>query len=91
LLKDPAFAGMPPQLHFEKSIYEVGTFAIEFSKGIGASWGLTDYKGAGDHIYHEVQNNLSVIYALNELEIDYKNTKSFNKLHHALVEAYEAN
>ncbi|MEN8123123.1 MAG: hypothetical protein ABFS35_22485 [Bacteroidota bacterium] len=63
---------------------------IKFSKGIGKGWGLTDYKGAGNHIYKEVQKILRIISALNKLEVDYKSTKLFNNLRRELIEAFEA-
>jgi hypothetical protein len=88
LLKDDAFKGMPPELSYEYLEDGEGEFIVKFSKGSGAGWGLRSYKEAEDHAFREVQNNLDIIYALNKLEVDYRNAKSFEKLHGVLIRAY---
>jgi len=91
LLKDPVFAGMRPQLDYQESEDGTGVYAIEFSKGKGAGGAAINPFEAGNQIYDDVKDNLDVIYALNDLETDYKSTKLFNGLHRALINAYEAN
>ena len=91
LLKDPAFSGMRPQLDYQESTDGIGTFAVKFQKGRGAEGATINPYRAGNQIYDDVKANLGVIYALNELETDYKSSKLFNKLHRALINAYEAN
>lgn len=90
LLKDPIFAGCPPELTYSESAYNGGLFSVAFTKGSGAGWGIRTYNEAGKHMYAEVKKNLKVIKAVYNLEQDYGNTKKFNELHRALVEAYEA-
>lgn len=91
LLKDPAFAGMRPQFDYQDSSNGVGVYAVKFERGKGASGPVVDSLSAGNQIYNDVKANLEVIYALNDLETDYKSTKLFNRLHRSLVNAYEAN
>lgn len=90
LLRDPAFAGMMPQLDYQESIDGVGTLAVKFERGRGESGTAISLNRAGIQIYDDVKANLEVIYAANLLEADYKSTRLFNKLHRALIDAYEA-
>ena len=91
LLKYPAFAGMRPQLDYQESTDGIGVYSIEFERGRGKGGPAVNQFAAGNQIYKDVKDNLEVIYALNDLETDYKSTKLFNRLRLALVEAYEAN
>jgi len=90
LLKDPAFSGMPPELHYENYEEGYGVYALAFSKGIGKGWGTATLENAGNHIFMEIQKMIRIIFALNEYETDYENTQLFNKLHVALVNAFGA-
>jgi len=90
LLKDPAFAGVRPQLDYQESMDGIGTYSVEFHRGSGAYGNAISPSLVGEHLYREVENNLDVIYALNDFEMDYKNTKLFNKLHRALIKAYQS-
>lgn len=91
LLKDPAFAGMRPQLDYQGSMDGSGTLAVQFERGLGESGVAINPHRAANQIYDDVKANLDVIYAANLLEADYKSTRLFNKLHRALIDAYEAN
>jgi len=90
LLKYPEFAGMRPQLDYQKSVDDIGVYSIKFERGRGKGGAAVNQHAAGNQIYEDVKNNLEVIYALNDLETDYKSTKLFNRLRLALIEAYEA-
>jgi len=91
LLKYPAFSGMRPQLDYQESEDGAGFYTIEFERGRGAGGPVVNQFAAGNQIFNDVKDNLDVIYALNDLETDYKSTKLFNRLHRALINAYEAN
>lgn len=88
LLKNPSFAGMPPELSFGRVIHEEGYFCISFSRGSGSGWGLRDYDTASNKIRDEIRLNIKVIRAVYNLEKYYKSTKAFNELEAALVEAF---
>ena len=91
LLKTSDFYGMPPVLSYEEGLEDEGIFVLKFSKGYGVGGGgLFDYiEQAEAHAFHEVKNNLNLIYVLNTLEVDFDRKKSFDKLCEALVLAYE--
>ena len=91
LLKDPAFHGVPPQLHYEQTIDEDEWLCLTFEKGYGKSRGLSDYGFASEQIYQDVQNNLEVIYRANELEVDFDNQETKERFRKALIKAYESN
>ena len=93
LLKNPAFAGMPPKLSYEQGIEDEGEYSLKFSKGYGAGGGgfFSYIEQAEAHAFNEVQNNLNLIYALNSLEIDFNRNESFDKLCNSLFLAYECN
>lgn len=90
LLKDPAFAGMRPQMDYQGAMDDVGTLAVQFERGRGKGGAEINPYSAVNQIYDDVKANLDVIYAANLLEADYKSTRLFNQLHRALIDAYEA-
>ncbi len=57
LLKDPAFSGMPPQLSFQNLEDDYGEFCLEYSKGVGKGWGLSEIHAAENHTILEVGKN----------------------------------
>jgi len=85
LLKNPEFAGLPPELSYEKLLSGKGIFSLAFKKGSGAGWGLRNHNEAASIIREEIQSNIEVIQAVYELERDYQNTEAFNELEKVLV------
>jgi hypothetical protein len=90
LLKDPAFQGMPPNLHYEKTFDEEEFFCVNFQKGHGGTRGPGDHRAVKDKLFKDVENNLKIIYAVNELEVDYRNFEAIDKLRRALIGGYES-
>jgi len=82
---------MRPQLDYQNSVDGVGIYAVVFKRGMGAGGPAINQFAAGRQIFDDVKDNLDVIYALNDLETDYKSTGLFNRLHRAITIAYEAN
>jgi hypothetical protein len=89
LLKNPKFAGMPPNLSYESSSDNKGILCIAFSKGAGAGWGLHSYEEAANRICEAIKQNIMIAKTLYTLEEDYSNTLIFNKLERSLVQTYE--
>lgn len=90
LLRNPMFAGYPPELCFNKSPEGDGILVLSFSSGRGASWSLQDYQPAALDITEKVILNVEIIKAIYNLEGDYKSTLNFNLLEKALERAYAA-
>lgn len=88
LLKNPEFAGYPPELSYERSLTEKGIFSLAFRKGSGAGWGLHSYDEAKNRIGEEIKSNIEVIKAVYDLEKNYKSTKAFNQLERILVRVF---
>ena len=90
LLKNPKFAGMPPNLSYENSSDNREIFFVSFSKGTGAGWGLHSYEEAANRICEGIKQNIIIAKTIYDLEKDYKNTLIFNKLERFLVQTYES-
>ena len=88
LLKNPEFAGCPPELTFNDSQVGQGIFCVAFTKGNGAGWGLHTYEDAANRIREGIELNIDVIRAIYNLENNFKSTKEFNKLEHTLIRAF---
>ncbi|MBW2063354.1 MAG: hypothetical protein JRJ03_00335 [Deltaproteobacteria bacterium] len=85
LLKNPEFAGYPPELSYSPSLSGEGVFSLAFAKGSGAGWGLHSYDEATNTIYEDIKGNIELIGAIYDLEKDYKSAKAFNRLERSLV------
>lgn len=88
LLKNPEFAGYPPELSYERSLGGKGIFSLAFRKGGGAGWDLHNYHEPASRIREEIEMNIEVIKAVYNLEKDYKSTKAFNQLERVLVRVF---
>ena len=88
ILKEPLLRGLPPNLSFDSS--GVGSLCISLTSGSGAGWGIQTYNDAWEKAYSRTMNNIALINAVTELESDYKSSTLFNKLHKAIIGAYEA-
>jgi len=88
LLKNPEFAGLPPELSYEQPLSGKGIFSLAFSKGSGAGWGFKSYDEPASRVRQEIHSNIEVIKAVYELERDYKSTKAFNQLERVLVRIF---
>jgi len=88
LLKNPMFAGNPPDLSYNTSPDGTGIYVVSFSRGSGAGWGINSYTDAAGKIIDEIRQNIKIIHAIYDLERDFKNTKKFNTLEKALINLY---
>ena len=88
LLKNPMFAGNPPDLSCNASSDGTGIYIVSFSRGSGAGWGVNSYGEAADKIIDEIRQNITIIKAMYDLETDFKSTKKFNALEKALIDLY---
>jgi hypothetical protein len=61
------------------------------TKGRGVGGGLLTYGPiAAEQVFNDVQDNLDLIYTVNDLEIDFNRKDSFDRLYQALVHAYQS-
>lgn len=88
LLKNPMFAGNPPELSYNASPDGTGIYIVSFSRGTGAGWGINSYGEAADKIIDEIRQNINIIKAIYDLEMDFKSTKRFNVVEEALINLY---
>ena len=88
ILKEPLLQGLPPDLSFDSS--GIGSLCISLTSGSGAGWGIQTHDDAWEKAYSRTMNNIALINAVTELENDYKSSALFNKLHKAIIGAYEA-
>jgi hypothetical protein len=91
LLKNENFVGMPPELSYARNIEDDGELVLKFTKGRGVGGGLLTYGPiAAEQVFNDVQDNLDLIYTVNDLEIDFNRKDSFDRLYQALVHAYQS-
>ena len=90
LVKEPLMQGNPPSLSYSDGHSNEETFDITFTGGHGAGWGLHSSEQAKDNLFTITERNLAIINAMCDLETDYSNTRYFNVLHNAVLNAYEA-
>ena len=88
LLKNPLFAGNPPDLSYNASPHGAEMYVVSFSRGTGAGWGINSYNDAAGKIIDEIRQNIDIIHAMCDLEMDFKSTKKFNVLEDALINLY---
>ena len=88
LLKNPMFAGYPPDLSYNASPDGTGIYVVSFSRGSGAGWGINSHNDAAGKIIDEIRQNIKIIHAIYDLEMDFKSTKKFNVLEKALINLY---
>lgn len=88
LLKNQMFAGNPPDLSYNASPDGTGIYVVSFSRGSGAGWGISSHNDAAGKIIDEIRQNIDIIHAMYDLEMDFKSTKKFNVLEEALINLY---
>ena len=90
LLADPMFAGNPPNLSVDSRHDREEIWAVAFSEGSGAGWGIRSHHDAAQHVYKKIKHTLAVIRAADVLSNDHQNTTAFRVLQTALREAYQS-